>query len=163
LSVEEISVQRYRCVCPLPNCPGNGKSWISMADKVPKVCPQCKRLAQVIAKEVTVQRYRCVCPLPNCPGNGKSWISKADKVPPRCKWCHRYSWNGQDKRSPVRPKVINAALARGATTITITSTDASGKQVSAPLVIHLPAKKDNAAARRTAIVLPKPKRVRSIE
>lgn len=115
------------------------------------------------AEEITVKRYRCTCNLPKCPGKGQPWLSKEDKIPTRCKWCGRYTWNGKDKKSPVRRQIMDAALASGATAITITSTDASGKTVSAPLTIALPVKKDKPAKRRAAITLPKPRKVRSTE
>ena len=43
MSAERISVTRYKCTCELPDCPGQGKSWISNDHMVPERCAHCGR------------------------------------------------------------------------------------------------------------------------
>ena len=118
------------------------------------------------AKEITIKRYRCVCERPNCPGKGRPWISEEDKIPERCCWCKHRTWNGKNvrKKSLVGQQVIEAALSSGATSITLTNTDASGKVIGMPMTIPLPKKATKASTRSSAsIALPKPRKVRGIE
>jgi len=167
LAAEEITIKRYRCVCPLPGCCGKGRSWISQEDKIPEVCCWCKRHTwnklqlPSSAKRVTIKRYRCTCEQPRC---SASWISQAHELPARCAWCKSPAWNGPKKKQKVLfgKDVVALALAHGATSMTITSTDANGNAVGAPLTIALPAKKAQPSKCAT-ITLPKPRKVRNIE
>jgi len=43
MSVEKINQFRYRCVCELPDCPGNKKSWLSRDKRIPERCRWCLR------------------------------------------------------------------------------------------------------------------------
>jgi hypothetical protein len=176
LPAEEITVKRYRCVCKRPNCPGKRRPWLSKEDKIPEQCSWCKRPTwgkrelqfHLDYEQVTIKRYRCICEQPRCIakiGKGRSWISKTHELPARCNWCKSPNWNGHKKKqkSVVSKQVIEAALARGATSITITNTDASGNAIGTPLTIALPVKKAQPAkGKKPAIItLPKPRKVRN--
>ena len=43
MSIEKITSTRYRCRCELPDCPGNGKPWLSEDSKIPERCRWCRR------------------------------------------------------------------------------------------------------------------------
>ena len=43
MSVERITVTRYRCTCELPDCAGKGQPWISNDHMIPERCAHCGR------------------------------------------------------------------------------------------------------------------------
>ena len=44
MSVEEITQVVYKCICPLPDCPGKGEPWVSRPGKgIPDRCRWCGR------------------------------------------------------------------------------------------------------------------------
>ena len=43
MSAEKISLTRYKCICELPNCPGDKEPWISDSDHIPERCTHCGR------------------------------------------------------------------------------------------------------------------------
>jgi hypothetical protein len=44
-SVEKVTKTRYRCVCELPDCLGQGQPWFSKDEKIPARCRWCKRIS----------------------------------------------------------------------------------------------------------------------
>ena len=121
-------------------------------------------------EKITKAVNRCTCDLPDCigrdpqTGQPRPWDSETEAIPKRCSWCKRRNWNGRKKKQKVLfgEDVVALAIARGATSMTVTNTDASGNAVGTPLTIPLPAKKVQ-PSKRAKIALPKPKKVRSIE
>ncbi len=43
MSVQKITQVRYQCRCDLPDCPGQGRPWISKDDHIPERCNYCGR------------------------------------------------------------------------------------------------------------------------
>lgn len=41
MSVRIVKKKVYECVCELPDCPGNGESWLSRNLDIPKRCNHC--------------------------------------------------------------------------------------------------------------------------
>jgi hypothetical protein len=89
---------------------------------------------------IKVPRYKCICDLEDCMGRtaefprGQPWITEKDELSERCPHCGRRTWNGVDKRAS------NPWNQRGS------------KKADRPK-----------QAVKTAVRLPKPKKVRSIQ
>lgn len=44
MSAKQITIRVWKCRCNLPDCPGDGKPWISRSKKPPRACSWCKRI-----------------------------------------------------------------------------------------------------------------------
>ena len=156
MSVEKITVVRYRCVCELPDCPGRDpktgkpRPWLSRDDAIPKRCSWCKmrnwnghadkRLKQDGANWVRV-RQCTVC-------GGTEFAEGHDGLPV-CVRCSSAPLTAGPKKQPAAAAPARPEHAPGCTCLTCK-------------LEHEPHGKPK-RPKRAAIELPKPKKVRAIE
>lgn len=112
-------------------------------------------------EKITKTVYRCTCDLPDCGkinpagidkgGKPRHWDSKDDQIPDRCSWCKRRTWDGQDRRrKETHPDYKWAHVKQCA---------ACG---STEWKNGVCARCKGRPANKTAVKLPKPKRVRAL-
>ena len=43
MSATLVNKKVYKCICELPDCPGDGKPWLSRDQRIPPRCTHCHR------------------------------------------------------------------------------------------------------------------------